>query len=330
MIVPGMKGEDYGKYFNLTTRESNTVKSIIKAISGHKRMVLLPKLVDREQLNRIIKIILENEAAFFFVREVKTIISQTAFTLEPLYLYSKQESETVFAKCQEQAKIILAKSISHDPYDTALNIHDVLARNVKYVKGNNNELHSIMSPLIRKQGVCEGYAKTFKFLMDLTGIPCVVIYGRGFNPLDNTEESHAWNMILLGRKWCHVDVTFDSTIRMGDMDRRDYFGLTTEQILRDHSFDIAKYPRTMGSDQEFYRKNNLYMDTKSRLASYVLLMYRNHINDAVIRLPDNSTEEGLENQVLNVISETLTTHQIEAGVKVYFNPKQRVFQIHID
>jgi transglutaminase/protease-like cytokinesis protein 3 len=62
--------------------------------------------------------------------------------------------------------------------------------------------------------VCEGYAKSFKYILDDLGIPCVIVCGVGQN--SNGEiENHAWNYVKLKDKWYAVDCTWDDPIIIG-------------------------------------------------------------------------------------------------------------------
>lgn len=65
--------------------------------------------------------------------------------------------------------------------------------------------------------VCDGYAVTFKYIMDKIGIDCLVI--RGTNT--HANEPHAWNEVLINGEWKVVDVTtndasYDNVVLLSD------------------------------------------------------------------------------------------------------------------
>lgn len=60
------------------------------------------------------------------------------------------------------------------------------------------DAHEPYGILTARQGVCVGYATTFRFFMELLGIPCMVIH--------NEEAYHSWNLVQLDGEWYHVDV----------------------------------------------------------------------------------------------------------------------------
>ena len=57
--------------------------------------------------------------------------------------------------------------------------------------------------------VCEGYAKSFKVICDLLGIPCVLIGGTVVQ--NGKIQGHMWNGVQINGKWYLMDVTWDDT-----------------------------------------------------------------------------------------------------------------------
>ena len=62
--------------------------------------------------------------------------------------------------------------------------------------------------------VCEGYARSFKYLMDALEIPCVVVIGEATNSNGETEN-HAWNYVQLDSRWYAIDATWDDPVIVG-------------------------------------------------------------------------------------------------------------------
>lgn len=110
---------------------------------------------------------------------------------------------------------ILATVNGNSIYDAILKIHDWLVDNVEYdTTLNKTNAHNIYGTLIEKNVVCEGYARTFKYLLDSTNIPCIVVSGTGTDENGKTEN-HAWNYVKLDNQWYAVDVTWDDPIIRG-------------------------------------------------------------------------------------------------------------------
>lgn len=70
--------------------------------------------------------------------------------------------------------------------------------------------HSVLGVLRDKKAVCEGFAKTYQALMNLLGIPCLYLSGVVYNDAKNPAAhsgAHAYNAVLINKKWRLVDVT---------------------------------------------------------------------------------------------------------------------------
>lgn len=58
--------------------------------------------------------------------------------------------------------------------------------------------------------VCQGYAETFKYIMDELGIPCLLISGSA------GEGCHAWNEVYYNGEWKVVDTTWNDSKQHGN------------------------------------------------------------------------------------------------------------------
>ena len=101
-------------------------------------------------------------------------------------------------------------------YDKIKEVHSWLIDNIEYdVNLEADEPYSISGALTEGKAVCEGYARSFKYIMDELQIPCVLVSGTGTNS-DGETESHAWNYVQLEGKWYAIDVTWDDPIILGN------------------------------------------------------------------------------------------------------------------
>lgn len=103
--------------------------------------------------------------------------------------------------------------INYSDYEKIRQVHDWLIDNIEY-DTNVGEPYSISGALTEGRAVCEGYARSFKYLLDELNIPCVLVSGTGTNSKGETE-AHAWNYVELDENWYAVDVTWDDPIIIG-------------------------------------------------------------------------------------------------------------------
>ena len=138
----------------------------------------------------------------------------------------------------------------YSEFEKIKKVHDFLIENVEYdINLKASEPYSILGPLTEGKAVCEGYARSFKYILDELQIPCILISGTGTNSKGETE-SHAWNYVELNGKWYAIDVTWDDPVIIGN----GY--LTNEMKYR----NFLKGSRTFNSnhlEDEYLSENSI-------------------------------------------------------------------------
>ncbi len=100
-------------------------------------------------------------------------------------------------------------------------VHNEIIHNVSYRledtadSTNTSLLGTPYGVLVRKQGVCEGYSRAFKAVMDELGINCILV--QGVHQYDGEAAvDHMWNYVEItdgasrtGGSWYAVDATLD-------------------------------------------------------------------------------------------------------------------------
>lgn len=87
--------------------------------------------------------------------------------------------------------------LTGDTYNKILQVHDCIVDNIEYgteISGHNS--YNIYGALVNKSAVCEGYAESFKYIMDALNIPCILVVGEATNS-NGTTESHEWNYVQI-------------------------------------------------------------------------------------------------------------------------------------
>ena len=164
-----------------------------------------------------------------------------------------QYKVTVYSKTESQRVKQIRKSekLSSAKLDTVARIkavHDWMIRNVRYDYDSHQKgkipgvAHTSQGSLIRKLCVCDGYAYGFQVIMKSLHIPCRIVEGSAGG------ETHTWNMVRIGSKWYHVDVTWDDPL-IGESNHNtipDYrYFLKSTKYMQQHShkFKEKKYPK---------------------------------------------------------------------------------------
>ena len=151
---------------------------------------------------------------------------------------SKSEIDSALNEIEEVKKEII-ENASGNNYEKMKYVHDWLVDNVKYDTSNGRNSSNIYGCLVNKSVVCEGYARTFKYLLDELDIPCVLVSGTAVDENGNSER-HAWNYVYIKNNWYAIDVTWDDPIiiGIGKVDegiKYKYFLKGKQTISKDHT-----------------------------------------------------------------------------------------------
>ena len=109
--------------------------------------------------------------------------------------------EELQAAVTEVNRIVAAYNYG-STYDKIKNVHDYLCNTISY--DYSYQEYTIYSALIKHTSVCEGYADSFKAIMDAMGIPCETVSG-----YKNGSGPHKWNNVMIDGQWYHIDCTWD-------------------------------------------------------------------------------------------------------------------------
>lgn len=115
----------------------------------------------------------------------------------------------------EMVKNEVLSELKGDDYKKIRTIHDYIIDNTEYDSTYEEEgIYGIYGALVKKKSVCEGYAKSVKYLANAAGISCEIMQGTATNTSGQTE-SHAWNCVKLDGVWYLIDPTWDDPIIVG-------------------------------------------------------------------------------------------------------------------
>lgn len=158
-------------------------------------------------------------------------------------------------------------SPSMSEYEKVKAIHDYLVIHTDYDYENlsadtlPDTAFTADGALLLHSAVCEGYAKAFSLLCDLSGIGNTLVYGTAD---DGTGvQSHAWNQVRVDGTWYNIDVTWDDPLMNGRVVTDgsnmiyDYFLVPDTVLIGNHTPEDPAALRTCVSDQ--------YMDQNRRM-----------------------------------------------------------------
>lgn len=152
--------------------------------------------------------------------------------------FSSEEEINSALEQIEKVKNHILQNRKPNTYENIKMIHDYLVENIEYDTTISKEhIYNIYGAMVNKQSVCEGYARSFKYLMDSLGIPCTLVIGEATNSEGQTEN-HAWNYVQIDNYWYAIDCTWDDPISstgwVSEASKYRYFLKGSEEMLKNH------------------------------------------------------------------------------------------------
>lgn len=150
---------------------------------------------------------------------------------------TNEQIDNAFNQIQRVKDGIL-QNITGNAYNDVKTIHDYLVNNVSYDSSiSKPNIYNIYGALVNKESVCEGYARSMKYLLDSINVPCVLVIGKGTNS-DGRTENHAWNYVQINNKWYALDATWDDPISatgyVSETSKYKYFLKGSNEFNKDH------------------------------------------------------------------------------------------------
>jgi hypothetical protein len=177
--------------------------------------------------------------------------------------YSK--SEEIKERLKKTAEDIYSREVEglKDPYDIESAVHDAIVSKVRYDKSDPSTAHSLIGPLLKKRGVCDGISAGIAFLLNAYGVECSVVTGRK----RGEGEDHAWNVVKIGKEWYHMDATFDIGCGKDGEVSHAFFNMDDKMASRTHDFTPAG--RCTSMKHNYYVKKSSYMRYQTEAESYI-------------------------------------------------------------
>lgn len=174
-----------------------------------------PTTVSMERIVEITKIVL-NEPELYWLESITWITwtdnqdGTRTYTVKIDYNMDAEERCSTQKAIEAVVGPILEEADCHSAKEAAEYVNDYLASSVSYMSDKVHQTEHpydmITGPLLTKQAICSGYAKTFTYLMARLGYPSAYCLGY-------TKEGvyHAWNAIRDGDTILYTDSTFNAS-----------------------------------------------------------------------------------------------------------------------
>lgn len=302
--------------------------ALARTLLGRATSCRLTGAYSAKDIQRVFDLVMCDEPAVFGVDSLRIRALRAETVIMPDYTLGGDEYMRELSRCAQSAESLLKNCGGSCEYHAALAVHDALLRGLRYSDDGTRSVHSIVAPLTKGYGVCEGIAKTFQYLLQRQGVPCVPVYGT-LHQSEGGAEKHVWNMVCFNGRWAHIDVTRDMALTEGGVPRRDYFAVSSRQMGGEHDFDESAYPPADSEKLEFYSASGLVMSRKSELTKTICARLRAGERSVVFRLPDNVPEQGAAEKVSAVAQSALRDINFCGSYELRYNLDRRVFELTV-
>lgn len=257
-----------GYYYNkLTAAQQSAYDALLCGAWAHESRVYLPVLTEKE-LSDVFQsvyydnpglVCLENKFGWGTFGDTTFIELQYSESAE----VCAQKSAEIKAAVSESETVLTAEM---DDFEKELALHDWLAARCAY-SSDSSSPYTAYGALIEGTAVCEGYAKAMQLLLDNAGIKSRLVTGQ--TKIDGQPQGHMWNIVEVGGKSYHLDVTWDAPQNEDDLIQHTYFNLSDEEISSDHSGFDENESRCTAITENYFRRAELLFDDYDDLCTEI-------------------------------------------------------------
>lgn len=327
-------------YSQLSNEEKTIYNLLYKGVVALEKEIRLPgHILTKEKVNRVFRAITDDNPHMYYLNQTHMNFAVTILgsVFMPQYFCTKEQIATYNARIEDCVNQIMASlDLQHcSELEKVKRVHDYMAQNIVYDHEALNTTqvnrlvaaHSIIGVFAKKRSVCEGIAKATKILLNTANVKCIVVSGMASL---NQRGPHAWNIVKIGDKSYHLDVTWDIANTKNGLINYDYFNLPDEAISVDH-FDFQNVPVCNSWDANYFCINQLFFKNTWSLERAILKGMKQGTRSFYFKMDnDRHSMADITIAMRNFILAELTKNEDHASVVASFNEEQRTARLTIE
>lgn len=304
------------------------IRKVIKSCMNYEKSICIFAMQEHD-IHMLITHLRCERTILFHLGEVEYVFYPRCrkAVLFPCYLYSRKEYEALVLQLTAIVQKIRDQMCTFPTMiERELHIHDALCTKVTYAD-DGDESHSIVGPLIYRRGVCDGFSKAAKVLLQECGINSHVILGTA-NSKGEKYEPHAWNIVKIDNSWYHLDITFDKTVSVINQ-RYDYFNIPTKEIIKDHIIDSLRVEISNVNCEncdDYYERSGVFFSTLQSLETYLKYQLTKKTKYLQIRVSDKVKES----DILKTFKLSLNALKCDCQYRQSINPSRNIYEWEFD
>ncbi len=248
-------------YAELNETEKKIYASVLEEIYNMPEKIEIPALGDSDLTKIFNALSQDNPDLFCMGTTCKAYQSGFKTYFEPTYVITLEEYRTRLEEVQGIASAIIEGTKQYTSvYEKELYVHDYIINHCSYSDPNTNpNANSIYGCLVEGRAGCEGYSKTFQYIMSALNIDNRLVTGESAEDGIN-YIGHMWNYVVLDGQGYFVDVTWDDPKAADPILKHVYFNVTTADILVGHKDIQQNLPLCTSKNYNYFYRENTYFD----------------------------------------------------------------------
>ena len=230
----------------LSPGEAQAYDQIVRDLTAKKATIACSGVTCQEMNNAAVAVY-DDHAELFYMGHAWTVnegrwlmnVESTLHLNFPYDAATIRRREDQIARVKQDIEYMARRAPTDR--DKVLMVAEYIVRNTVYaIDPRTNQDAS--APLCVGIAQCSGYSRAVKLLLDHLGIECVYVTGEGNG--GSGYGPHAWNIVKVGSRYYHLDVTFmdgSNPDESGSL-QQVYLFYDDAKIAIDHRWDRKKYP----------------------------------------------------------------------------------------
>ena len=308
-IIP-TSGEGTGYYrycyYELNENEQKLYSVIMQSIYTQPERIEVPELVDGD-LSKVFKALsLDNPDLFNLGLNCSLYSKGLKTYFEPEYIIPYEEYTVKLREVNDIVAVIIdGASIYTSNYEKEKYVHDYIINHCSYIEpGESLMANTMYGCLVEGRASCEGYSRTFQYIMSALNIDNRLVTGESADDGVN-YTNHMWNFVVLDGNGYFVDLTWDDPRAEGNVLRHTYFNVNTNDIFIKHRNIAQNLPLCTSTQYNYFVYENVYFDIgsgeafESKVYTGVYTALQRQYNCVEFRFASRAVMEQAKNTLFN-------------------------------
>ena len=193
-------------------------------------------------------------------------------------------------------------------------------------QSRNQNAHNAYGALVEGKAVCDGISSAFCLLAQKMGFSCMLVPGRATFRTNGLSE-HAWNLILVGGKYYHLDLTWDLNTKCQTGEYHySYFCCNDDDISTDHAWEVRLTPPCESRAMSYFVRNDCYVESIGDLERIFWRFAKSKQNVVRVKLSHGLPIPAPEDQFLgNKLAQIAGKAGRRSRIQIVMNPSPRCF-----